>query len=49
MDIHINVLATASQTLEMEHGKDKATLSMEEMIPKEYHEFLDLFDEKKAD
>jgi len=48
-NIKINAKVTASQQLHFTHDEKKKEISLEEQIPKEYHEFLDVFDEKKAD
>jgi len=48
-NIEINAKVTASQQLHFTHDKKKKEISLEERIPKEYHDFLDVFDEKKAD
>ena len=33
----------------MKHDEKKEEIPLEEQIPEEYHEFLDIFDEQKAD
>jgi len=48
-NIEINAKVTASQQLHFTHDEKKKEISLEERIPKEYHKFLDVFDEKKAD
>jgi len=46
--IWINAKTTASQDLHMKYDK-KEEITLEEQIPKEFHEWLDVFDKKKAD
>jgi len=47
-NIKINAKITTSQQLHFTHNEKKKEISLEEKIPKEYHKFLDIFDEKKA-
>ena len=48
-NIWINTKMTTSQLLHQTHDKKKKVVPLREQIPEEYHEFLDVFDEKKAD
>jgi len=43
------VKTTTSQLLHQTHDEKKKDVPLKEQIPEEYHEFLDVFDEKKAD
>ena len=47
--IWINAKTSNSIEFQLQHGERKEGLSLEEQIPKEYHEYLDVFDEDKAD
>ena len=47
--IWVNAKLTYSQQFHQLYNEKKKELSLEEMIPEEYHEFLDVFDKKKAD
>jgi len=48
-NIWINVKMTTSQLLHQTHNEKKKVVPLKEQIPEEYHEFLDVFDKKKAD
>jgi len=48
-NIWINVKTTTSQLLHQTHDEKKKDVLLKEQIPEEYHKFLDVFDEKKAD
>jgi len=43
------VKTTTSQLLHQTHDEKKKDIPLKEQIPEEYHKFLDVFDEKKAD
>lgn len=47
-DVWIRAKTTASQTLAQENAQEERKLSLEEMVPPEYHEFLDIFDKNAA-
>ena len=47
--IWINAKTSNSIKFQLQHGEWKEGLSLEEQIPKEYHKYLDVFDEDKAD
>jgi len=49
LNIWINAKTTTSQLLHQTHDEKKKDIPLKEQIPEEYHEFLDVFDEKKAD
>ena len=48
-NLWINVKTTTSQQLHMKHDEKKSEQMAEELVPLEFHNFLDVFDEKKAD
>jgi len=48
-NIWINMKLTTSQLLHQTHNEKKKVVPLKEQIPEEYHEFLDVFDKKKAD
>jgi len=48
-NIWINAKTTTSQLLHQTHDEKKKDIPLKEQIPEEYHEFLDVFDKKKAD
>jgi len=48
-NIWINTKTTTSQLLHQTHDEKKKDILLKEQIPEEYHKFLDVFDEKKAD
>jgi len=48
-NIWINAKTTTSQLLHQTHDEKKKDILLKEQIPDEYHEFLDVFDKKKAD
>ena len=47
--IWINAKTSNSIEFQLQHGEWKEGLSLEEQIPQEYHEYLDVFNEDKAD
>ena len=48
-EIWINAKTSNSIKFQLQHSERKEGLSLEEQIPKEYHKYLDVFDEDKAD
>ena len=48
-NIWINAKLTTSQLLHQMHNEKKKVVPLTEQILEEYHKFLDVFDEKKAD
>jgi len=48
-NIWINAKMTTSRLLHQTHNEKKKVVPLKEQIPEEYHQFLDVFDEKKAD
>ena len=48
-DIWLNAKTTTSNEFHLQHDEKKADLPIEEQVPPEYHEYLDIFDEQKAD
>ena len=48
-EIWINAKTSNSIEFQLQHGERKEGLSLEEQIPEEYHGYLDIFDEDKAD
>ena len=48
-DIWINAKSTMSTSIQAEINQQKEDLPLTEQIPKEYHEYMDVFDEIKAD
>ena len=48
-EVWINAKTSNSIEFQLQHGERKEGLSLEEQIPEEYHEYLDVFDEEKAD
>jgi len=48
-NIWINAKMTTSQLLHQTHDEKKKVVPLKKQIPEEYHKFLDVFDEKKAD
>jgi len=48
-NIWINTKLKTSQLLHQTHDEKKKVVPLKEQIPEEYHKFLDVFDEKKAD
>ena len=48
-EIWVNTKTTAATELRIQQDEGKAEIALEDQIPREYHEFLDIFDEKKAD
>ena len=44
----INSISTTATAIQMEINLKKKTLLIEDQIPKEFHEFLDVFSEEKA-
>jgi len=49
LNIWINAKTTTSQLLHQTHDEKKKDVPLKEQIPEGYHEFLDIFNEKKAD
>jgi len=49
LNIWINAKMTTSQLLHQTHDEKKKVIPLKEQILEEYHEFLDVLDEKKAD
>jgi len=47
-NIWINAKLTTSQLLHQTHDEKKKVVPLKEQIPEEYHEFLDIFDKRKA-
>ena len=47
-EIWLNTKTTTSNEFHMKHDEKKKDLPIEEQIPPEYHDYLDLFDEVKA-
>ena len=47
-EIWINAKTSNSIEFQLQHSERKEGLSLEEQIPKEYHKYLDVFDEDKA-
>jgi hypothetical protein len=47
-ELWINVKTSHSQTLAHEHDQKK-NIPIEELVPEEYHEWLDVFNEKASD
>ena len=45
---YINSKSTTATAIQMEINLKKKTLPIEDQIPKEFHEFLDIFSEEKA-
>ena len=45
-NLWINVKTTTSQQLHMKHDEKKSEQTAEELVPLEFHTFLDVFDEK---
>ena len=48
-NIWLNAKMTASNEFHLQHDEKKADLPIEKQVPPEYHEYLDVFDEQKAD
>ena len=48
-NIWINTKTSNSIEFHLQHDERKEDIPLTEQIPKDYHEFLDVFDEKKAD
>ena len=48
-DLWINAKSTMATTIQVEINQQKEDLPLLEQVPKEYHEYLDVFDENKAD
>ena len=48
MDIWINAKTNLAMDMAIEANSKKKELSVKEMVPSEYHEYLDVFDEEKA-
>ena len=47
--IWIHTKTLSSIEFHLKHDEKKEQIQLEEQIPEEYHEFLDIFDEQKAD
>ena len=47
-DIWINAKLTTATAIQVELNLKKETLPLVEQVPKEFHEFLDVFSEEKA-
>src|ERR1700689_2489010 len=47
-EVWINAKTNTAMELAIEENKKKEDLSVEEIIPQTYHEYLDVFDEEKA-
>jgi hypothetical protein len=47
-DVWINAKGTKATEIQAEINKKKETISVEDHVPKEFHKFLDVFDEEKA-
>jgi len=48
-DLWIQAKITASQTFSLQHEEKKKEQTLEEIIPPEYHDYMDIFDKKTAD
>ena len=48
-EIWINAKTTSAIEFHLKHDEKKDDLPLEQRVPKEYHEYLDVFDENKAD
>jgi hypothetical protein len=47
-DVWINTKTFNSIEFHLTHDKKKANLTLEQQVPMEYHNYLDVFEEKKA-
>ena len=47
--IWINTKTTSSIEFHLKHDQKKDEIPLDQHIPAEYHEYLDIFDEEKAD
>src|SRR5271169_5879441 len=47
-EIWINAKTNIAMELAIEENKKKADLSKEQVVPEEYHEYLDVFEEERA-
>ena len=47
-EIQINARTNVATELAAEENKKKEGISPEKLVPEEYHEYLDIFDEGKA-
>ena len=48
-DVWINAKSTTATSIQAKINQQKEDLPLTEQIPKEYHEYLDVFDENKVD
>ena len=48
-ELWINAKTTTATTIQAEINQQKEDLPLTEQIPKEYHQYLDVFDENKAE
>ena len=48
-ELWINVKMTTATAIQAEINQQKEDLPLTEQIPKEYHQYLDVFDENKAE
>ena len=48
-DIWINAKMSMAMEIQAELNRKKKDLPLEEQIPKEFHDFLDIFSEEKLD
>ena len=48
-EVWINAKTSSSIKFQLQHGEQKEGLPLEEQIPQEYHKYLDIFNEYKAD
>jgi hypothetical protein len=48
-DIWINTKNSSAIEFHLKYNEKKEDLPLEQLVPKEYHEYLDVFDEEKAD
>ena len=48
MDIWINTKTNLAMDMAIKANIKKKEILVEELVPPEYHEFLDIFDEEKA-
>jgi hypothetical protein len=47
-EVWINTKTSNSIKFHLTHNEKKANLTLEQQVPMEYHDYLDVFDEKKA-
>ena len=48
-NIWLNAKTTTTNEFHLQHDEKKADLPIKVQLPPEYHEYLDVFDEQKAD